>query len=76
MSKLFRKYKQMSFNEFVNQVRINKAKELMIQDSSLSMKAIGECVGFNDPFYFSKVFKQFTGTSPSVYSSKSGEYKL
>lgn len=76
MSKLFRKYKQMSFNEFVNQIRIHKAKELMKQDPSLSMKAIGECVGYTDPFYFSKVFKQITGTSPSAYSSESGEYKL
>lgn len=76
MSKLFRKYKQMSFNEFVNQIRIHKAKELMKQDPSLSMKAIGECVGYMDPFYFSKVFKQITGSSPSAYSSESGEYKL
>ncbi len=76
MSKLFRKYKQMSFNEFVNQVRIHKAKELIKQDPSLSMKAVGECVGYTDPFYFSKVFKQITGTSPSAYSSESAGYKL
>ena len=46
--------------------RIQKAKELL-RDESLSVEAIAEQVGYNDYFYFTKVFKKNTGISPSKY---------
>lgn len=40
---------------------------VLLRDSTLSVAEVGYRVGFNDPFYFSKVFKKHTGQSPSVY---------
>jgi two-component system response regulator YesN len=39
----------------------------MIKDGSLSIKEICFEVGYNDPNYFSRVFKKTTGLSPSDY---------
>ena len=51
---------------YVNQVRINHAKEL-IEATHLSFGEIGYLTGLDDPFYFSKVFKKYVGMSPNQY---------
>jgi len=56
----------LSFSEYTVSKRIQKAKELLA-DESLSVEVIGEMVGYNDYFYFTKVFKKNTGISPSKY---------
>lgn len=40
---------------------------VLLRDSTLSVAEVGYRVGFNDPFYFSKVFKKYTGRSPSTW---------
>ena len=40
---------------------------VLLRDSALSVAEVGYRVGFNDPFYFSKVFKKHTGQSPSAW---------
>jgi len=42
---------------------------VLLRDSALSVAEVGYRVGFNDPFYFSKVFKKHTGQSPSAWRS-------
>ncbi|MHC1748133.1 MAG: response regulator [Cellulosilyticaceae bacterium] len=54
------------FNEYLNEVRINKAKQLL-KHSNISISDIGEKVGYADQSYFSKVFKKMTQCSPSEY---------
>ena len=39
----------------------------MLGDDKLSIEEIAEKVGYNDYFYFTKVFKKNTGISPSKY---------
>lgn len=56
----------LSFSEYVTSKRIQKAKELLV-DETLSIEAVAEMVGYNDYFYFTKVFKKNTGISPSKY---------
>lgn len=46
--------------------RINKAKELM-DTNRYMIDEICEMVGYSDPAYFSRMFKNFTGMSPSEY---------
>ena len=56
----------LSFSEYITSKRIQKAKELLA-DESLSVESIAEQTGYNDYFYFIKVFKKNTGISPSKY---------
>lgn len=48
-------------------LRINEAKRLLIGLKSLSVRQIGEHVGYPDQGYFSRIFRQSTGLSPQQY---------
>ena len=63
---VFKGSTQMSINDYVNQVRVNKAKSLL-KNSDLLIYQIADRVGFNDPQYFSTVFKKLVGISPKEY---------
>lgn len=54
------------FSEYITARRVQRAKELLAQEN-LSIDAIAEMVGYNDYFYFVKVFKKVVGLSPSKY---------
>jgi len=54
--------------KFVTVARINKAKELLISESSC-ISEIAEKCGFQNHYYFSKVFKSETGMTPSEFRS-------
>lgn len=61
----FKKATQITFTEFVNRYRINKACLLMTQD-----KTISECsysCGFNNVTYFNRMFKKYTNKTPSEF---------
>jgi AraC-like DNA-binding protein len=45
---------------------MDKSKELLI-DTDLTINEISDVVGYNDPFYFSKVFKRNTGLTPTAF---------
>jgi YesN/AraC family two-component response regulator len=47
-------------------LRIEKAQN-MISTNILSLSEISASIGFNDPLYFSKVFKKYVGLSPKQY---------
>lgn len=70
LSKVFRKHKDCSYNEFLVSVRIAKAKRLLIQRPDLLIGTIASLTGFSDQFYFSRVFKNVVGVTPSEYRGK------
>jgi len=49
-----------------NVVRIEKAK-LLLLDRALTLEVVAEKIGFEDPKYFTRVFKALTGASPSAF---------
>lgn len=53
-------------NNYINTKKINKAIELL-QASELNIGEIAYEVGFNDPLYFTRLFKKRTGLSPSEF---------
>ena len=65
-SKLFKKRTGKTFIEYVTDLRIEKAKELL-RNSNKSMKEICIEIGYTDPNYFSRTFKKNTGVTPSEY---------
>ena len=66
LSGLIKEELQLSFSEYIASKRLQKAKELLA-DESLSIEEIAERVGYSDYFYFTKVFKKNCGISPSKY---------
>lgn len=69
LSSIFKKECGIGFSEYINQMKINKAKELLISENC-KIYEISEKLGFDSAFYFSKVFKKVTGASPKEYSQK------
>ena len=65
-SKLFKEEKGENFIEFLTMTRIQKAKELM-KDATRSIKEISSSCGYSDPNYFSRIFKKYTGLTPTEY---------
>lgn len=63
---IFKDFMGMTLNKYVNELRINKAKELL-KDNNIKLKEIATKTGFNDGNYFTKIFKKETGYNPSDY---------
>ena len=66
LSTLIKKELGLSFSEYITARRMQKAKELL-KDDSRSIEEIANAVGYHDYFYFTKVFKKTQGISPSKY---------
>jgi YesN/AraC family two-component response regulator len=71
-SLLYKKIKaltNLNITDFINSYKLKKSVEL-IKSTELSISEIAFKTGFNDPKYFSRIFKKFYGTSPSDYLKK------
>ena len=72
-SNLLRKIKkqtQLSASQFIRQIRLKEAKELL-EDSSLTVSEVSHQVGFGSPSYFIKCFREHYGHSPGEHNSLS-----
>lgn len=69
LSSYFTTHNKEGFNEYLNRIRIEKAEELL-RAGQVSISEISNLVGYSDHSYFCKVFKKFTGLSPSHYRRK------
>lgn len=69
LSRTFKKVCDESLTEYVNKTRIEKAKDYLTKSDILTYE-IAELVGYNDPTYFSSIFKKYTGLSPTEYKQQ------
>lgn len=69
LSRIFSKDFEMTFVEYLTQFRIEKAKELMKYNESLSIKEVANSVGFHSQAYFARVFKKYCGISPTEFKN-------
>lgn len=68
LSRLFRKYGNTSFNTYLTQCRMEGAMKLIREHPDMRLRDVAALVGYEDPSYFSKVFHQTTGKTPSQWA--------
>ncbi|TVY07547.1 AraC family transcriptional regulator [Paenibacillus cremeus] len=66
LSKLFKKFKRISFSDYVTQVRMEKAKE-MLRETDTPVTEISEKVGYLHTQNFIRVFKKVVGVTPGQF---------
>lgn len=64
-----KKYRQISYVNFLNQIRIENAKKLLRKPDTRSYE-VAFLVGFNSSQYFSSCFKKYTGYTPGEYRER------
>ena len=66
LSRVFKEQTGLGFNDYLTQVRLDEAKELL-SGSALSIREIAAEVGYPDENYFSKLFRKHIGIRPKAY---------
>mgnify|MGYP002510238722 FL=1 len=66
----FKRYMGITPMQYLTSIRIGKAKELL-KDTNYSIQEISNLVGYENPLYFSRIFRKQTGLSPSAYRKES-----
>lgn len=67
LSKIIKKSKNMTYNEYLISLKVSQAKILLKDRKDLLIADIAEETGFSDQFYFSRVFKNIVGKTPSEF---------
>ena len=66
--KLFKQNFGKNFITFINEFRMDKAKELLA-DQRINIKDVSTLAGYRDANYFARIFKRMVGMTPSEYRS-------
>lgn len=69
----FKRYMNMTPMQYITSIRINKAKELL-KNSDYNIQEISNLSGYENSLYFSRIFKKYTGFSPSEYRKQPNEW--
>lgn len=67
LTRIIKKKANTSFSELLTKVRMEAAISLILSTASLSSLEISERVGYKSQHYFCKVFKDYTGMTPTTY---------
>lgn len=70
LSTLFKKEVGMTLTDYVNKSRVEHAQKLLLC-TDLPIKSIAQQCGIPDIYYFTRLFKRITGTTPKVYRDES-----
>ena len=74
LSQIFSQYMGITFNDYVNKLRIEEAKRLISERADdYPILRIGFDVGFNSKSSFNANFKKFTDMTPSEFKSEKGD---
>ena len=66
LSSLFKIEMEQSFTEYLNQVRVDMSKDILL-NTHLKTYEVAEKVGFSDNSYFIRMFKKYTGMKPNEF---------
>ena len=63
---LFKQVSGYTFLEYLTKIRMDKAKYIL-KNSNVKVYQVAPLVGYQDPRYFTQVFKKITGMTPSEF---------
>lgn len=66
LSRVFHQETGFTIPEYINKIRMENAMELL-RETALPLREIAASVGIHDSFYFSKLFKKYTGRTPREF---------
>ena len=69
LSALFKQEKGVTFVDYLTNIRMKRARELL-DDSTMKVSDIARVVGYEDPNYFTRVFRRQQGITPSEYRER------
>jgi two-component system, response regulator YesN len=69
LSRLFTEHLKTTFVDYLTELRVEKAERL-IREARMNVKEVAYAVGYQDPNYFSKIFRKATGMPPTVYAAQ------
>lgn len=75
LSKVFRQEYGMTITEYITEIRISEAVSIIEESENIPITELAYSVGYNDSFYFSKIFRKKKGISPSDYIKVSKQNK-
>ena len=73
LTKIFVQQYDTTPSKYMISLRMQKAQQLLAHNPELSVRQIGETVGYPEQGYFSRIFKKYVGVSPLEYRSGSPE---
>lgn len=71
----FTKHFKVSPKQYILDIRINKAKQLL-SEGTLKINAVAEQCGFSGQYHFCRIFKEKTGLTPTEYTKQNLIYKI
>ena len=69
VSRLFRREGLMHFNDYVNLVRVNRAK-FLLRNYGMTLKEVAANCGYSDSAYFCRIFKRISKSTPTQYRDR------
>ena len=75
LRKLFAAQLQTTPKQFILEIRMQKAKQLLTE-GGVKISTIAEHCGVSNPYHFCRLFKQKTGMTPTEYARQNRVYKI
>ncbi len=72
ISRIVKRYTGSTFVHHYMNLKIDEARRLLASGPEVKVKHVADTLGFVDPHYFSKVFKEYAGCSPTEFKDKWG----
>lgn len=69
LSHYFKDQTNENLSVYINKVRVEKSKRYLA-DNNIPISKVSDLVGFSEHNYFSKIFKKYTGFTPSEYKKR------
>lgn len=72
VSRIMKRYTGLTFVQYFTKLKIKEACKMMQASPDLKIREVSDALSFSDQHYFSKVFKEYTGMTPSEYKDQQG----